>query len=358
MKLDSKLPLLITTLGLGLASPGALAAAQTAVRVEINRSDYPHARCNDDTQATYYLRGAGPDGAVSGRKWLIFLHGGGSCSSDEACAERWYDPDGGPDGIIGYHGNMTADPDLTKNFNGEGLLDFDGVDSVGNQGINPFTGFNRIMVPYCSSDTYSGRNTASRAVNYAALLGTAVTIGGETKTLTNPAGLPPLTTIRFSGQHIVEAVVDLVMNGGIKSGRKTGNGADTFVEPPSAADDEIVLSGSSAGGSGVIRNLDNIARNVRTAAANVKVFGIDVWERNAPEEKLKSADEFWKKKNFSFPTLVDADDKVIGAYGFRGIPATVIIGPDGTIASVHQGFDPEMPEKLKAEVEKLLEKKG
>ena len=97
---------------------------------------------------------------------------------------------------------------------------------------------------------------------------------------------------------------------------------------------------------------------MKESGKNVKVFGIDVWERNAPEEKLKSADEFWKKKNFSFPTLVDADDKVIGAYGFRGIPATVIIGPDGTIASVHQGFDPEMPEKLKAEVEKLLEKKG
>ena len=32
-----------------------------ANRVEIDKNDYPHARCNDDTQATYYLLGAGPE---------------------------------------------------------------------------------------------------------------------------------------------------------------------------------------------------------------------------------------------------------------------------------------------------------
>lgn len=274
MPIDKKIFRALAALAIGAAAPAAQAAQQLAVKVEIDPAGYPHARCNDDTPANYYLRGAGPDGAVSGKKWLIFLHGGGSCTTDESCAERWYDPDGGPDGIIGFHGNMTAATASTTNFNGEGLLDFDGVDSVGNQGVNPFAGFNRIMVPYCSSDTYAGRNTASRAVNYGAYFDTPVTIGNQTITIRNPAGFPALTAIRFSGQHIVEAVVDLVMNGGVKSGRKTGNDGTTFVEPPSAADDEIVLSGSSAGGGGVIRNLDNVARQVRTAAANVKVYGI------------------------------------------------------------------------------------
>lgn len=254
--------------------PSAQAAQQSAVRVEINETDYPHARCNDDTKASYYLRGAGPDGAVSGRKWLIFLHGGGSCESDASCAERWYDPTGGGDGIIGYHANMTTSTGATKNFNGEGILDFDGTDAWAAPGSSPFAGFNRIMVPYCSSDKWSGRNTGSRQVDYAAFVGTQVTIGDKTVTIGNPANLPALTSIRFSGRWIAEAVVDLVMNGGVPSGKKTRSATDPVSEAPATAEDEVVISGSSAGGGGVIRNLDNLAGIVHQAAANVKVFGV------------------------------------------------------------------------------------
>lgn len=271
---DRPLLPMIAALLTGAAGPAAHAAPQTAVRVEISAADYPYAKCNDDTQATYYLRGAGPDGAVAGRKWLVFLHGGGACTSDEACAERWYDPNASPDGFIGYHGNMTASTDPTKNFNGEGLLDFDGVDSVPQGGTNPFAGFNRIMVPYCSSDSYAARNLAARVVDYGAYVGKQVTIGNQTTTIANPAGFPPLTSIRFAGGHIVDAVIDLVLNGGVKTGRRTGNDAAGTVAPPSAADDEIVLSGSSAGAGGVIRNLDRVAQAVRTAAPNVRFYGI------------------------------------------------------------------------------------
>lgn len=210
MTFEKTLPLWLATLGVSIPVPCVQAASQMAVKVEISS--------------------VGPDGAVTGKKWLVFLHGGGSCNADEACAERWYDPNASPDGFIGFHGNMTAATAPTTNFNGESLLDFDGVDSVGNQGINPFVGFNRIMVPYCSSDTHSGRNVAGRAVNYPAFLGTQVTIGDKTTTLQNPAGFPPLTSIRFAGGHIVDAVIDLVMNGGVK----TGNDGTSFVEPPSA----------------------------------------------------------------------------------------------------------------------------
>ena len=256
-------------------APDACAAQQTAVRVEINATDYPNAKCNDGTQAAYYLRGAGIEGAISGNKWLIFLHGGGSCESDESCAERWYDPDGGSDGIIGYHGNMTTSTGATKNFNGEGILDFDGADAWTDPGSNPFAGFNRIMVPYCSSDKWSGRNTTARQVDYAAYVGTQVTIGGETVTIRNPNNqTPALTSIRFSGRWIAEAVVDLVINGGIQSGKKTRGATDAVTEAPSAAEDEVVISGSSAGGGGVIRNLDQLAGIVHGAAASVKVFGV------------------------------------------------------------------------------------
>lgn len=277
MAIDKPFFLLAAALAAAALPPAALAGPQNANRVEISAADYPYAKCNDDTKAAYYLRGAGPGGEVVGRKWLIFLHGGGSCTSDEGCAERWYDPTAGSDGIIGYHGNMTTPTDPTTNFNGEGLLDFDAVDNPGTKppgGPNPFIGFNRIMVPYCSSDTYAGRNTTSRSVNYAALVGTQVTIGNDTTTITNPAGFPALNSIRFAGGFIVDAVVDLVLNGGAPSGKKIRAASDPVSAPPSAAEDEIVLSGSSAGGGGVIRNLDRVARQVRSAAPAVKFYGI------------------------------------------------------------------------------------
>ena len=49
-------------------------------------------------------------------------------------------------------------------------------------------------------------------------------------------------------------------------------------------------------------------------------------------------------------------------YGFSGIPATVVIGPDGKIAAIHNGIDPANPAKivdqLKEECQKALEPKA
>ncbi len=269
MKLEKLIPLALATLACGATGPVAHAAPQLAQKVEISPTDYPHAKCNDSTQATYYLRGAGTDGAISGRKWLIFLHGGGSCTSDAECAERWHDPTAGSDGIIGSHANMTAATDPTNDFNGKGILDFDGVDNPpasnpAGRGTNPFAGFNRIMVPYCSSDSYSSRNIVARNFNSLAHLG-ASSPGQQ---------IPALTSIRFSGRFIVEAVADLLRNGGIKTGRTVERGSADYVEPPLAATDEVVISGSSAGGFGVIRNLDNMAAILRGSSSNMKVFGV------------------------------------------------------------------------------------
>jgi hypothetical protein len=58
------------------------------------------------------------------------------------------------------------------------------------------------------------------------------------------------------------------------------------------------------------------------------------------------------------PCLIDMDDAVIRAYGFTGIPVTVVIAPDGKIAAIHRGIDGSNPGKivdqLKAETEAAL----
>ncbi|MFM7809670.1 MAG: TlpA family protein disulfide reductase, partial [Planctomycetota bacterium] len=69
--------------------------------------------------------------------------------------------------------------------------------------------------------------------------------------------------------------------------------------------------------------------------------------------------EFWKKKGFAFATLIDADNKVSGAYGVQGIPFTVVIDPAGNVTDVHMGLSPSLVEDLKKATEAALAaKKG
>ena len=88
------------------------------------------------------------------------------------------------------------------------------------------------------------------------------------------------------------------------------------------------------------------------------MFGVNTFEQKRGDERLAAVKEYWTKQAFVMPCLVDMTDDAVRAYGFSGIPATVVIGPDGKVAAVHQGIDPENPAKivddLKAECEKAL----
>ncbi|UCD74572.1 MAG: TlpA family protein disulfide reductase [Phycisphaerales bacterium] len=83
----------------------------------------------------------------------------------------------------------------------------------------------------------------------------------------------------------------------------------------------------------------------------IKVFAVNCWERKSTEEVV----EFWKGKGWTIPILLDKGDALVGKYGFRGIPATVVVGPDGNIANIHQGYSPEMIKMLKDDAAKALE---
>jgi len=89
----------------------------------------------------------------------------------------------------------------------------------------------------------------------------------------------------------------------------------------------------------------------------IKVFAVDVWERDeTPDQKKSSVQEFWKQKGYAMPVLLDLDDAAVAKFGYQSIPTTVIVGPDGKVAAVHRGFDPNssITEKLKADALKAL----
>ena len=88
------------------------------------------------------------------------------------------------------------------------------------------------------------------------------------------------------------------------------------------------------------------------------ILGVDVWENGESDARKKAATDYWTAQKFSFPTVLDLDDSVVGKYGLGGIPATFIIGRDGTIIGYHGGFDPNMAETLKKELTDAVQDKG
>ena len=105
-------------------------------------------------------------------------------------------------------------------------------------------------------------------------------------------------------------------------------------------------------------HVNDFAKWAKESGKPIEVYGINTLEQARGEERTKAVGDWWTKQGFGFPCLVDMDDAAIKAYGFQGIPATVVIGPDGKVAAVHQGIDPQNPakivEQLKSESEAAL----
>jgi hypothetical protein len=234
---DAELPALSEAEPAGSEQTERSAVGQQASLLTIDLMTYPDAKCNDGSAPVVKVK-LDPNG---GTNWLIYLQGGGFCSSIASCEERWTDCTPGaqyPGDPIGSKANMTANTSA-MNFDDRGILDFDG------HGIEPSPfagkGFNRVFIPYCSSDRWRGLGN-SQAVNYAPTCG-------------NPASL---TTLHFGGGKIVEAVVDEIM-----ASQQAPEGGDF-----------IVLAGGSAGGEGVQHNLDRVTNQAQAVEPGITVVGI------------------------------------------------------------------------------------
>jgi peroxiredoxin len=109
-------------------------------------------------------------------------------------------------------------------------------------------------------------------------------------------------------------------------------------------------------------HVSEFAKWAKESGKPIAVYGISSFEQKKGDERVKSVAAYWTKNAFVMGCLIDMDDAVIKSYGFNGIPATVVIGPDGVVAAVHQGIDGANPAKiideLKAECEKALAPKA
>ena len=162
--------------------------------------------CNDGTPAGYYIR-RNPDS----RRWIIYLEGGWFCYDQTSCEARW----------LRLKSLMSSDqwPEVKT---------VGGILSSDTQENPHFADANHVLVPYCSSDSWSG---------------TALT--------------SPDQRFSFLGAEIVREVVK-----------------ELFSWEQLGAGRELYLVGSSAGGTGVLVNLDSVAGLVRMLGSTMRVRGI------------------------------------------------------------------------------------
>merc|ERR1719491_815779 len=94
----------------------------------------------DGSMAGYYY---GPPSSGSSTLWVIFLQGGGACSTEQAC-ETWADAKGGRGGSGIWKptrqqgGTLSPDPAQNPDFHDA----------------------HHVYVPYCTGDTHAGQVTA------------------------------------------------------------------------------------------------------------------------------------------------------------------------------------------------------
>ena len=74
------------------------------------------------------------------------------------------------------------------------------------------------------------------------------------------------------------------------------------------------------------------------------------------ERSVSAVSEHLQKRPVTFPVLVDKDGKVSETYFFSGLPASFLIGKDGTIRHRHVGSGKEILKMYEQEITDLLNK--
>lgn len=211
-------------LGCGaLGEKGGLVEARGADPLRRVTLAAPDARCNDGSPAVMYVRPAlTPAGA--GRWWLL-LQGGGACEGPDACAERWCSVE------------TPFGADLMSSVGAPGAIDGDGVLARGDElprGVdNPWADANQVVVKSCSSDLWTGRAAEVALPAHDPLTGEPVSL-----------------VVSFLGASILDAVFDALAAGPVDA----GGGPMADLDDAEA----LVLSGSSAGGMGVVHAADRL----------------------------------------------------------------------------------------------------
>ncbi len=86
----------------------------------------------------------------------------------------------------------------------------------------------------------------------------------------------------------------------------------------------------------------------RYGAKGFRVVGVNV------DQKTDDAKAFLKDTPARFDVAFDQSGKTPKTYAIKGMPTSVLIGPDGKVISVHSGFKPEQRAELETQIQQAL----
>jgi thiol-disulfide isomerase/thioredoxin len=89
----------------------------------------------------------------------------------------------------------------------------------------------------------------------------------------------------------------------------------------------------------------------RYGAKGFRVVGVNV------DQKTDDAKAFLKTTPASFDVAFDQSGKTPKTYAIKGMPTSILIGPDGKVISVHSGFKNEQRAELEAQIQQALSPK-
>lgn len=216
-----------------------------------NLSD-PMAICNDNSRAVVFI------GRRSSTKWIIYFESGGLCTSKADCNERYL--------------NKNSTVLMTSKLLPDKVIGRDILSSAESE--NPaFYDYNHVLVPYCSSDLW---------------LGTKARRDGSFHFKNDPS----VDNFSFKGQAIFRSVFEELSQ----------------KHDLNSSSDEIVVSGSSAGGIGILNHakwLNNFTKSHRLT--DRLLFIIDsAWFINFQDGfKSRVKPEFGELVGISSPACAD-----------------------------------------------------
>ncbi|XP_064489885.1 palmitoleoyl-protein carboxylesterase notum1-like [Ornithodoros turicata] len=148
--------------------------------------------------------------AHGSRRWIIFLEGGWHCYDSTSCGARWM-----------------RTPHLMSSAHWQETRHVGGILSPDPEENKYWWNVNHVFIPYCSSDAWSGTARPKNEGEYA-----------------------------FMGSIIIQEVVNDLLSKGLYEARI------------------LLLAGSSAGGVGVLLNVDRVADYLAFLKSKVKVRGV------------------------------------------------------------------------------------
>lgn len=107
---------------------------------------------------------------------------------------------------------------------------------------------------------------------------------------------------------------------------------------------------------GTLEKLEEVVAWAKSSNLPVAVWAVNTSEGLEDlEAQRQKVSGIWQERGFVMDSLVDPGGKLFASIGAPGLPATVVITPDGKLAKLHRGILDDMQSTLRTEIEELLE---